>query len=382
VVTLATPILQRETEPLRPLPNASGGLALSPPVSNRRGLLHGRKWWLAALLVATGLVLLGTPLADGDVARDLLATAATTVRNLGRLPWQVAPVLLVVVCAHYVAAAIALRAAAGARLPLREVIWVQLAAATANRLTPAGLGGAAVNTRYLRRRDFRTTQALATVAVLGGLGALADIIVFACLALAGRWVGISGGSHELSALGAKLSGPWHTFASLPWPATAGTSVAIAIGVGAATRRARRARHRRQTAAANIDRSSSSAVRPILFALLRQPRRVATIFSASAATTLLLAAGFAFTALVASPPSSANFGGLVIGYLIGGAVGTAVPTPAGIGSTEAALVAILLIAHIPLAVAIGAMLTFRLITFWVPAVVGLLAMRLLRRRRLL
>jgi uncharacterized membrane protein YbhN (UPF0104 family) len=379
VVTLATPVLQRETEPLHPLPNASGGLAFCPPVSNRRGLLHGRKWWLAALLVATGLVLLGTPLADGDVATDLLATAATTVRNLGRLPWQVAPVLLVVVCAHYLAAAIALRAAAGVRLPLREVIWVQLAAATANRLTPAGLGGAAVNTRYLRRRDFRTTQALATVAVLGGLGALADIIVFACLALAGRWVGISGGSHELSALGAKLSGPWHTFASLPWPATAGISVAIAIGAGAATRRAR---HRRQTAAANIDRSSSSAVRPILFALLRQPRRVATIFSASAATTLLLAAGFAFTALVASPASSASFGGLVIGYLIGGAVGTAVPTPAGIGSTEAALVAVLLLAHIPSAVAIGAMLTFRLITFWVPAVVGLLAMRLLRRRQLL
>jgi uncharacterized membrane protein YbhN (UPF0104 family) len=353
--------------------------ALSPPVSNRRGLLHRRKWWLAALLVAAGLALLGTPLADGDAAGDLLATAASIVRNLGRLPWQVAPVLLVVVCAHYVAAAIALRAGAGVRLPLREAIWVQLAAATANRLTPAGLGGAAVNARYLRRRGLRTTQALATVAVLGGLGALADIIVFACLALAGRWVGISGGSRELSALGAKVSGPWHTFASLPWPATAGVAFAIAIGVGAVTRRAR---HRRRAGADNIDRPSSSAVRPVLLALLRQPRRVAILFSASAATTLLLAAGFALTALAASPASSASFGGLLIGYLVGGAVGTAVPTPAGIGSTEAALVAVLLLAHIPSAVAIGTMLMFRLVTFWAPAVVGLLAMRLLRRRQLL
>jgi uncharacterized membrane protein YbhN (UPF0104 family) len=353
--------------------------AFRPPVSNRRGLLHRRKWWLAAVLVAAGLALLGTPLADGDAPADLLATAASIVRNLGRLPWQVAPVLLVVVCAHYVAAAIALRAGAGVRLPLREAIWVQLAAATANRLTPAGLGGAAVNARYLRRRGLRTTQALATVAVLGGLGALADIIVFACLALAGRWVGISGGSRELSALGAKVSGPWHTFASLPWPATAGVAFAIAIGVGAVTRRARR---RRRAGADNIDRPSSSAVRPVLLALLRQPRRVAILFSASAATTLLLAAGFALTALAASPASSASFGGLLIGYLIGGAVGTAVPTPAGIGSTEAALVAVLLLAHIPSAVAIGTMLMFRLVTFWAPAVLGLLAMRLLRRRQLL
>ena len=92
-------------------------------------------------------------------------------------------------------------------------------------------------------------------------------------------------------------------------------------------------------------------------------------SASAATTLLLATGFAFAALAASPGSSASFGGLLMGYLIGGAVGTAVPTPAGIGTTEAALVGILLLAHIPSAVAISTVLTFRLITFWAPAVLG-------------
>jgi uncharacterized membrane protein YbhN (UPF0104 family) len=236
-----------------------------------------------------------------------------------------------------------------------------------------------VNARYLRRQDFLTTQALAVVAVLGGLGALADIIVFACLALAGRWVGISGGSRELSALAGKLNGPWHTFASLPWPVKTGISLAVAMCAAAA---ARRARHRRQEAASNADRQSSSAVRPMLWALLRQPRRLATLFAASGTTTLLLAAGFAFTALSASPASSASFGGLLIGYLIGGAAGTAVPIPAGIGATEAALVAVLLLAHIPSAVAISTVLTFRLITFWAPAVLGLLAMRLLHRRQLL
>ncbi len=345
----------------------------------RRRLPRIRIWWVAGLLAAIALVLLGTPLADGDTGSDLLGSASAIPRNLGQMPWQVAPALLIVAGFHYMAAAVALRAASGMKLPLREATCVQLAAAAANRLTPAGLGGAAINVRYLRRRNVLTGQALATVGILGGLGALADILVFASLVAAGRWVGISGGSHELAALGAKLSGPWRAISGLPWPALTaiGLTITGCIAIALLRLRARRLR-------AALSRNGDSPIAPwtLLIELVRQPRRLGTLLAASGATTLLLAAAFAMTALAASPSSKLTFGGLLMGYLIGGAVGTAVPTPAGVGSTEAALIAVLLVAHVPTATAIGAVLLFRLVTFWTPAVAGLAAMRLLRGKELL
>lgn len=92
-----------------------------------------------------------------------------------------------------------------------------------------------------------------------------------------------------------------------------------------------------------------------------------------------ASGFAVSALAASPAPKVGFGSLFIGYLIGGAVGTAVPAPAAVGSTEAALVAVLITAHVPAGSALSTVLLFRLITFWAPAVLGLFAIRHLRRR---
>lgn len=348
-------------------------------IRRHRRLPRIRIWWVAGLLAAVALVLLGTPLADGDTGPDLLGSAAAIPRNLGQMPWPVAPALLIVAGFHYMAAAVALRAASGMKLPLREATWVQLAAATANRLTPAGLGGAAINVRYLRRRNVLTGQALAAVGILGGLGALADILVFACLVAAGRWVGISGGSHELAALGAKLSGPWRAISGLPWPALAaiGLTITGCIAIALLRLRARRLR-------ASLSRNGDAPNAPwtLLIELVRQPRRLGTLMAASGATTLLLAAAFAMTALAASPSSKLSFGGLLMGYLIGGAVGNAVPTPAGVGSTEAALIAVLLVAHVPTATAIGAVLLFRLVTFWTPAVTGLAAMRLLRGQDLL
>ena len=49
-----------------------------------------------------------------------------------------------------------------------------------------------------------------------------------------------------------------------------------------------------------------------------------------------------------------------------------------GSTEAALVAVVVAAHVPLAHAIEQVMIFRLITFWTPAVIGLFVSRRVNR----
>lgn len=333
-------------------------------------------WWLVAIIVLTGVIVIGTPVADGDTASDLWRSLDATGRNIGRMPWQIAPVLVVISLMHYVAAALALRAAAGQPLILRESVWVQFAAAAANRFTPAGIGGAAVNARFLTRVGLPTGQSLAAVAVLGGLGALADLLVFAALVLAGRWVGISGGSHELAALGSKLKAPVHAVGTLPLPVLIAIGTALAAGVGVLVwRRIQAGRQTRQGAVG----SQLYRLQRQLADLASSPRRLATLLSASAATTLLLASGFAVTALAAAPAPQAGFGSLLVGYLIGGAVGTAVPAPSAIGSTEAALVAVLVTAKVPAASALSTVLLFRLVTFWAPAIVGLFALRHLRRR---
>ena len=60
----------------------------------------------------------------------------------------------------------------------------QLAATAANRITPLGLGGAAVNIRSLTRRGPDLPGAVAAVASLAILGALADVLLRAAILIA------------------------------------------------------------------------------------------------------------------------------------------------------------------------------------------------------
>jgi len=69
------------------------------------------------------------------------------------------------------------------------------------------------------------------------------------------------------------------------------------------------------------------------------------------------------------------------YLSGNAVGSIVPTPGGLGAVEAAMVAGLTAAGVAGAVAVPAVLLFRVITFWAPIPLGWLALSSLQKRNL-
>jgi hypothetical protein len=70
------------------------------------------------------------------------------------------------------------------------------------------------------------------------------------------------------------------------------------------------------------------------------------------------------------------------YLAGNAVGSAAPTPGGIGGVEAVLAAGLTAIGIPAHEAIPAVLLFRVATFWLPIPAGWIAYLLLQRRGVL
>jgi uncharacterized membrane protein YbhN (UPF0104 family) len=295
---------------------------------------------------------------------------ATTIDGDSSTRWQYFLLVLGLAALHYVATAVAVRSAAGIALPVGETLLVQLAAAAANRFTPAGIGASAVTVRYFTRRGLRLPAALGAVAVLTVLGAVADLIVLSILVLGGRWLGLSGGPQEVKVLVAQIAHLVAPLASLClWSAT------IAVGTGLLLIRIRSGR-------AGRSRRWRQFWTPV-DRMLRRPSSLATLIIASGATTLIL--GFAFiasTAMIAGPRPQASLGALLVGFMIGAAAGSAVPVPGGLGSTEAALVGILIQVQVPASHAVKEVLIFRVLTFWLPAALGLLATRRLHRLRAL
>ena len=82
----------------------------------------------------------------------------------------------------------------------------------------------------------------------------------------------------------------------------------------------------------------------------------------------------FSAIGPAPP----VGALAMGYLIG-ELGGLIPIPGGIGGIDAGLVGTLVLYHVPLTSAAGAVLAYRAIALSVPAVVGSAAFVALRHR---
>jgi uncharacterized protein (TIRG00374 family) len=70
------------------------------------------------------------------------------------------------------------------------------------------------------------------------------------------------------------------------------------------------------------------------------------------------------------------------YLTGSAIGSAAPTPGGLGAVEVALSAGLTAAGVASATALSAVLLFRLLTFWLPVPVGWLAFNRLQHEQAL
>ena len=85
-----------------------------------------------------------------------------------------------------------------------------------------------------------------------------------------------------------------------------------------------------------------------------------------------ALGLCFIAVGHSP----DFGVLVWGYLIGQLAGI-VPIPGGIGATESGLVGVFALYNVPVAKAVAAVLIYRALQIWVPAILGAVAFVQLR-----
>jgi uncharacterized protein (TIRG00374 family) len=255
--------------------------------------------------------------------------------------------------ASYVAAAVGLMGAVPGRLPFGSLAAAQLGTAFTSTVAPAGIGGMALNVRFLQRQGVDAAVATSSVgldAVSGFIGHIVLLVLFVI------WAGRDTiGEVDLPS---------------PWALAIGAGVVLAIGALSLLFQSTRRMVRRQ-------------VMPILGRALGGLREVLTTPSKIA---LMLGGSIlvTFTYLLAFITSaeafdvSTRFATLGAVYLFGAAIATIAPTPGGIGATEAALIGGMVAVGVPNSQAVPTVFFFRLVTFWVPILPGWIAYTWLRR----
>jgi uncharacterized membrane protein YbhN (UPF0104 family) len=278
--------------------------------------------------------------------------------------WGFLPAIGLLALLHYVCSALVLQAAAGRRLPMREATLTQFTAAAANRVAPGGIGAAAVNARYLTCRGLSAPQALAAVAAAQTATFAGDTVLLCTVLTIGAGTG-GGGGRMLRTLAEQID---DAVTAVP-PSWLAAVALVVVALGSYVWRRRRGRLGTVLA----------ATLTALAELRHRPGDLLRAVLASMAMSMTLSLAFALSVL--SVPGASSPGALttlLTAYFIGAAAGSAVPVPAGIGSTEAALVAVLGGAGISTGPALQAIVVFRAITYWAPVPIGILSARVLRR----
>jgi undecaprenyl-diphosphatase len=286
-----------------------------------------------------------------------LADVGDSVQALRTASWGWLVVSALMSLVTYVAAAVSMAGGVPQPLPFGPNVEAQMASSFVNRVTPANVGGMALNVRFMQKAGVAPAEAVTGVGLNSAVGAVVHILLlFVFLA----WAGKGGGS------GFKV------------PASSKLLVIIAVvlallGIFLATRRGR------TLFRTHVVRWFKQSVSSIAM-LARSPMKLAALFGGSAAVTLayigsLYAAAAAFHADV----SVAQVGAVYLGSSI---IAAAAPTPGGLGAMEAALVAGFTGVGVEPGIAVAIVLSYRLLTYWLPILPGWISFHLLEHKNMI
>jgi undecaprenyl-diphosphatase len=324
------------------------------------GNIDGRTRLVLAAAVAVALMTAVGTRSDGFVD------------SVGNPPWMATfavGMLLVLGSSHFLLSAWSLRVASGQQLALRETAFAQLVAAATNRVVPNGVGGTAVNLRYLLRSGIPAGAAMTALAAIAVLAGATDVLFTAAVTVLGPSMGLPGASHEIGVL---TAGGVAAGRQQSWLIAV---LIVPVGVVLLVR-ARGAGLKRML-------TGMSDAAGHLRVLARRPERLVATALASTASSVLLAAGFVLSVHVWGGPSALlPSGALVAVYLVGSAAGGTAPVPAFFLLTEVALVTGLVLGGYAWGPAVLAVGVFRLVTYWLPLPAGVWAGRRLRSAKLL
>jgi uncharacterized membrane protein YbhN (UPF0104 family) len=283
-----------------------------------------------------------------------LARVPSSWRAVQSADWSWLPLIIAFSAATYLASAVALMGAVPPRIRLWPTVLAQFASSFVNRVSPANVGGMALNARFLQKSGVDASTGVAAVGVNSLVGAVVHLILIVVFfTWAGRGLGKAFKLPSSSKLLLILA-----------------IVAAVVGIVVATRPGRR------FAAAKLIPGLKSASASLI-RVARTPGKMVMLFGGSALITL----GY-IGALAASVQA---FGGgpgiVVIGavYLGAATVAAAAPSPGGLGPFEAASIAGLMGVGMSAGPAVSAVLLHRLATYWLPVAPGWLCWRVLQQR---
>lgn len=266
--------------------------------------------------------------------------------------WRWAAIAVAGSAASYVAAACALAGFVPERLSLVRTVQAQIAGSFVKLVAPAAVGGVALNTRYLQKAGVRPGLAVASVGAsqLVGLGMHVLLLMT---------FGFITGTEKTPSLSPSRT----VMAGL---LTAGVLVLVVTAVPAL----------RKFVSTRV-RALFAGVVPRMLDVLQRPGKLATGIGG----TLLVTVTFVICldGCVRAFGGNLSYAAVAVVFLAGNALGSAAPTPGGVGAVELALTGGLIAAGLPKEVATPAVLFFRLLTFWLPVLPGWLSFTQLSRR---
>ncbi|HEX6786555.1 MAG TPA: lysylphosphatidylglycerol synthase transmembrane domain-containing protein, partial [Acidimicrobiales bacterium] len=285
-----------------------------------------------------------------------LANVGDSVQAMRSANWGWLAVAVVFSLLTYVASAVGMAGGVPDPLPPVANVQAQLASSFVNRVTPANVGGMALNVRFMQKAGVEPAKAVTGVGLNTAAGAIVHLILlFVFLA----WAGQGGGGFKL-------------------PASSKLLVVIAvvlaiIGIVLATKKGRRLF--RVHVIRWLRQSVSS-----MATLARSPAKLAELFGGSVGVTVAYIG--ALYAAVLAFDHSISFAQVGAVYLGASIIAAAAPTPGGLGAMEAALVAGLTGVGVDSGIAVAAVLSYRLVTYWLPILPGWLSFHSLERHNLI
>lgn len=281
----------------------------------------------------------------GALAAYFLLTQLTQVRFsqvVGEADWAWVGFAVLFSSLTYVAAAMALLGFVPEKVPFVRTVFAQVAGSFVKLVAPAAVGGVALNARFLQRAGVRPGHAVASVGAsqLFGLGSHVTLLLF--------FGYLTGTEHTPT-----LSPSRTVIAGL---LTAAVLVLIVTAVPALRRWV-----------SNRLRSLFAGVVPRMLDVVQRPQKLVTGIGGMLLLTLLFV--MCLDACVRAFGADVSYASIAVVFLAGNALGSAAPTPGGLGAIEAALIAGLITFGVPKEVATPAVLLFRLMTLWLPVLPG-------------
>ena len=290
----------------------------------------------------------------GSIAVYILLTQLARVNVgdvLARAQWGWALGVLGFTVLTIAGASLVITGAVNARLSFVRTYLTQLAVAFSGLVAPSAIGNIALNLRYLQRAGVNPAVAGGSV----GLAQLAQFSSYFVLLLL---------SSVLAGTGQRAS------FTPPLAAVIGMIVVVALLLaGLAVPAGRRLIIGRFLPVVR-------RVVPRVVAIFQDPRKVVTLFSGA----LLLDMSFvaALTCATRAFGATPSVAAVAVVYFAGAIIGSAVPTPGGLGGVEAALSAGLVAVGLDVSVAVSSVLLFRLCTYWLPIPFGWASLNYLQR----